>query len=298
MNINRIGESELIITERGTVYHLDIAPHEIANIIITVGDPNRVATISNYFDVIEMKRSHREFVTHTGWFNNMRISVIGTGIGPDNIDIVLNEVDALVNIDFATRLPNADFKQVTILRIGTSGALQPDIPLDSWVCASYGIGLDNLLHYYKNDFAKDHKRFHDSLIEHLTLDEQYINPYITVATPDWVSKFNDKEGYIQGMTVTSPGFYAPQGRILRLPLAYPNLINELSSFKFENYRITNFEMETAAIYGLATLMGHKCISLNTIIANRSLNIFSKDIQKSVSQLIEHSLLLLTNQERY
>lgn len=287
-----IGASELIITEQGCIYHLDVHPDEIAHTIITVGDPGRVATVSKYFDRIETKKAHREFVTHTGYIGNKRLSVVSTGIGPDNIDITLNELDALVNIDFETRLPKEEHTSLEIVRMGTSGALQADIPVDSLVVSTFGIGLDNLLHYYNYEENAEVAFIRNAFIQHTALENAAIRPYMAEASIHLVNKFPAREGYVHGITVTCPGFYAPQGRQLRLAPAFPHLIDALSCFSSGQHRITNFEMETSAIYGLGKLLGHQCLSISTIVANRQNKTFSKDGTASVENLIKTSLELL------
>ncbi len=284
--MSRIAESELIINDRGAVYHLNLRPDELAQTIITVGDPDRVKEISKHFDSVEVQQQHREFISHTGFIGKKRITVLSTGIGPDNIDIVLNELDALVNIDFETRTIKNELKQLTILRIGTSGSLQADIPVDSFVAGTHGLGLDNLLHYYRFESNEEEQQILQQFIQHTQLSGK-IEPYVVTASGAIIKHFVD--GFHQGITTTCPGFYGPQGRILRLGLANPMLIERLSSFRFGNHRISNFEMETSAIYGLGKLLGHHCLSLNAIVANRVRKEFSKDGKATVEKLIEKSL---------
>jgi uridine phosphorylase len=273
--MQRIAESELILNDRGAVYHLDLRPEELATTIITVGDPDRVAKVSRHFDAVEVKQQHREFVSHTGYIGNKRITVIATGIGPDNIDIVLNELDALVNIDFENRTIKDTLTSLNIIRIGTSGSLQADVPVDSFVASTHGLGLDNLLNFYRLD--------HNANIT---------NPYITHGSAALLKHFVN--GYHAGITVTCPGFYGPQGRVLRLGIKNPDLINRLTHFTYGQHRITNFEMETSAIYGLGKLLGHHCLSLNAIVANRIHQQFSKDSSKLVEDLITKSLDIIRN----
>ena len=289
--MNRIAESELIINKRGGIYHLDVRPEELADTIIVVGDPGRVEKVSKHFDKVEHRLSHREFVTHTGYIGNKRISVMSTGIGPDNIDIVFNELDALANIDFETRLINKDLKKLNIIRFGTSGSLQADIPVDSFVASTHGLGLDNLLNFYRYQKTADDKAMADAFIEQTGLDTTITNPYAFSGSETILNKFN--EGYHKGITVTCPGFFGPQGRVLRLGLSSPGLVDKLSHFSFNNHRITNFEMETSAIFGLGKLMGHDCMSINAIIANRVVKEFSKDSNAAVEKLIVKSLEALT-----
>ena len=272
--MSRIAESELIINERGAVYHLNCRPEEIAQTIITVGDLDRVGEVSKHFDKIEYRNNHREFVTHTGYLGKKRISCVSTGIGPDNIDIVLNELDALVNIDFETRLIKPELTCLNIIRFGTSGSLQKDIPVDSLVASTHGLGLDNLMHFYRLDNNEEEKQLIQAFNTHTQLSSGKVSPYINMASGALIKHFT--QNYQQGITVTCPGFYGPQGRILRLGLGYPNLIDNLTNFQFGNYRITNFEMETSAIYGLGSALGHHCLSLSAIVANRISKEFSKD----------------------
>lgn len=278
-----IAASELILTDNGSIYHLDLRPEQLADTVITVGDPARVATVSQHFDSIEFKAVHREFITHTGFIGKKRISVVSTGIGPDNIDIVLNELDALANIDFETRNIRAQKKTLNIIRLGTSGALQADIPLDSVVASSFAIGLDNLMHFYQYELNPEERYILSDFMQHSRMNAAPVLPYIAEGSIRLRAAFADKA--INGITVTCPGFYGPQGRILRAPLAFPNLIDALSSFESRGHRVTNFEMETSAIYGLGNLLGHHCLSLSCIIANRSKLSFSKDGSAAVERMI-------------
>lgn len=288
----RIGESELIINDRGAVYHLNLTPKELADTIITVGDPGRVAEVSKYFDSIEGKFEHREFITHTGFIGNKRLSVISTGIGPDNIDIVLNELDALVNIDFNTRTIKPSLTKLTIVRMGTSGSLQADIPVDSFVASTHGLGIDNLLNFYKLTNNEEELQILQAFQDHTQIGNTKFQPYISAASTHILKEF--VTGFHHGITVTCPGFYGPQGRVLRLPLQFPDLINQLTSYRFGNHRISNFEMETSAIYGLGKLLNHNCLSLNAIVANRVKQTFSKDGGKAVENLIVKSLEILSS----
>src|SRR5579875_682409 len=254
--MQRIAESELIINPRGAIYHLDLRPEELAQNIIIVGDPDRVAMVSKYFDKIEFKQQHREFISHTGFIGNKRITCTSTGIGPDNIDIVLNEFDALANIDFETRMIKPELTALNIMRIGTSGSLQADVPVDSFVAGTHGLGLDNLMNYYRLEENEQERELLHSFVTHTQL-HSLINPYISIASASLLKNFVD--GFHHGITVTCPGFYGPQGRVLRLGVRNPQLIDRLTEFKFGQHRITNFEMETSAIYGLGKLLGHHCL---------------------------------------
>lgn len=281
--MNRIAESELIINSRGAVYHLDLRPDEIGDTIITVGDPDRVREVSKHFDKVQLKRQHREFISHTGTVNNKRLTVLSSGIGPDNIDIVMNELDALVNIDFETRQIKQKLKALNIIRIGTSGSLQADIPVDSFVASTHGLGIDNLLNFYRHDQNDEEKHLLHSFVTHTQMHGQMSHPYISSAAGSLIRHFVN--GFHQGITVTCPGFYGPQGRVLRLGLKNPDLVNRLTEFRFGNHRITNFEMETSAIYGLGKLLGHNCLAINAIVANRVKKEFSKDGKAVVEDLI-------------
>jgi uridine phosphorylase len=289
--MNRIAESELIINERGAVYHLNCRPEEIATTIITVGDPDRVGEVSKHFDKIEYQNKHREFVTHTGYLANKRISCVSTGIGPDNIDIVLNELDALVNIDFENRWIKDQLTRLHIIRLGTSGSLQKDIPVDSFVASSHGLGLDNLMHFYRLKNNEEENQILQAFSTHTQLNSGKVSPYINTAGASLIKHFT--KNYHQGITVTCPGFYGPQGRILRLGLGYPMLIDNLTNFNFGNHRITNFEMETSAIYGLGNALGHQCLSLSAIVANRISKEFSANGALAVENLIKQSLQVIS-----
>ena len=282
-----IGASELIINDRGAIYHLNVRPEEIADTIITVGDPERVAEVSKYFDRVEHKLAHREFITHTGTIGQKRISVLSTGIGPDNIDIALNEIDALANINFDTRTINDQKKSVSIIRMGTCGSLQGEVGVNELVAGTHGLGIDNVLHFYTQENNEEEKAILAAFEEHTKINTHKIQPYIATASAGLLKHFT--EGYSHGITVTCPGFYGPQGRILRLPLKMPNLVDQMTSFKYGQHRIANFEMETSAIYGLCNLLGHQCLSINVIIANRVKKEYSKDMGKAVDYMIQKSL---------
>ncbi len=289
--MQQIAASELIINNRGAIYHLDTTPSEIAENIITVGDPARVKEVSKYFDTIEVKNDHREFITHTGWLGKKRISVVSTGIGTDNIDIVLNELDALVNIDFATRTIKDELKHLNIIRIGTSGSLQEDVPVDSFVASTHGLGIDNLMNFYIHDNNEEEKQLLHSFVTQTQLHSRFSHPYIAGAAMSLMKYFVD--GYYQGITVTCPGFYGPQGRVLRLGITNPQLIDRLTDFKFGHHRITNFEMETSAMYGLGKALQHNCISLSAIVANRIRKNFSADGLVVVEKLIAKTLEIIS-----
>jgi uridine phosphorylase len=286
----RIQESELIINSRGAIYHLDLRPEEMAHTVITVGDPGRVAEVSKFFDTVEYRCHHREFITHTGYIGKKRISVVSTGIGPDNIDIVMNEIDAVVNVNFDTRQVNPHHTPLQIFRLGTSGSLQGDIPVDSMVAGTHGIGLDNVLHFYRPENHEEEKHILQAFITHTQLAPPFSLPYIASASATLLRHF--ASDYHNGITVTCPGFYGPQGRVIRMGLARPDLVNLFEDFRFGPHRISNFEMETSAIYGMGKLLGHHCLSLNVIVANRIKKEFSKDSKAAVERLIKKSLEII------
>ncbi|MEO8765942.1 MAG: nucleoside phosphorylase [Ginsengibacter sp.] len=286
-----IAESELIINSRGAIYHLDAKPGEIAENIITVGDPARVKEVSKHFDKVEIELHHREFVTHTGFLGNKRLSVISTGIGTDNIDIVLNELDALANIDFSTRTIKSELKQLNIIRIGTSGSLQANIPVDSFVASTHGLGIDNLMNFYIQENNEEEKQLLHSFVTQTQLHSRFSFPYIAGAAMSLIKHFVD--GFHQGITVTCPGFYGPQGRVLRLGVANPQFIDRLTHFRFGNHHIANFEMETAGIYGLGKALRHNCLSLSAIVANRIHKNFSADGNAAIEKLIVKTLEIIS-----
>ena len=282
-----IQSSELILNPDVSVYHLNLKPEHIAHDIIFVGDQNRVEKITQFFDSIEFSTQKREFKTQTGTYKGKRMTVMSTGIGPDNIDIVMNELDALVNIDLNTRKPKETLTSLNIIRIGTSGSLQADIPVDSFVMAKYGLGLDNMLRSYLIDAISD-KAIEDAFIAHTNWDAKKGRPYV-ISCSEKLEKVIESNQIHKGITATAGGFYGPQGRVLRLDIQDPSLNNKMDNFKTNGTRITNLEMETAAIYGLGSLLGHQCLSLNAIIANRASGTFSEDPYKAVDALIAYTL---------
>ncbi len=282
-----IQSSELILNPDGSVYHLNLLPENIAHDIIFVGDQNRVEKITQFFDSIEFSTQKREFKTQTGLFKGKRITVMSTGIGPDNIDIVINELDALVNIDLQTRKPKENPIQLNIIRIGTSGSLQADIPVDSFVMSKFGLGLDNMLRSYLIDEVSN-PEMESAFISHTNWDAKKGRPYVIACSPT-LEKRIESERMHKGITATAGGFYGPQGRVLRLNIQDENLNSKMDTFTFQDNRITNLEMETAAIYGLCSLLGHNALSLNTIIANRASGTFSEDPYKAVDELIAYTL---------
>jgi len=283
----QIAQSELIVNNDGSIYHLNLKPEHIANTIITVGDPDRVDKITKYFDHIECSIRKREFHTQTGTYKNKRITVISTGIGTDNIDIVLNELDALVNINLETREIKEHHTSLNIIRIGTSGAIQQDIPVDSFLLSELAIGFDSLLHFYDSKeitFPKMSK----ALTNHLDWHPNKSQPYVVAADKQWIEHLSE-DIIIKGVTATNVGFYGPQGRTLRLALSDEKQNEKIASFRYESKKITNLEMETAGIYGLTKLLGHHAVSLNAILANRSSGGFSTQPEKTIDALIRYAL---------
>ena len=287
-----IQASELILNPDGSVYHLNLLPEHIAHDIIFVGDQNRVEKITQFFDSIEFSTQKREFKTQTGTLKGKRITVMSTGIGPDNIDIVMNELDALVNIDLKTRQPKTELTSLNIIRIGTSGSLQADITVDSFVMSKFGLGLDNMLRSYLIDTISN-SEMEEAFIKHTNWDLKKGKPYV-ISCSEKLEHLIESDRIHKGITATAGGFYGPQGRILRLNIQDEKLNSKMDNFNFEGNRITNLEMETAAIYGLSKLMGHNALSLNAIIANRATGTFSEDPYKAVDELIAYTLDKLVN----
>ncbi|MCJ7465445.1 MAG: nucleoside phosphorylase [Maribacter sp.] len=287
----QLGPSELILNADHSIYHLNLLPEDIASTIITVGDPDRVGEVSKYFDNISVKKGKREFLTHTGQLKGKKITVISTGIGTDNIDIVLNELDALANIDFTTRKIIKNRIRFKIIRIGTSGALLPEIPLDSFLLSKYAIGFDGLLHFYKSDQIQE-LEISNALSKHLGPGVTKVVPYAVKCDGELALKMRSNR-IRTGLTATNPGFYGPQGRKLRLGLRADDHISKMADFSFEGLKLTNLEMETSGIYGLAKLLGHQAVSLNCILANRATGEFSKNPQKAIDHLIQYTLEKLT-----
>lgn len=285
-------DSELVLNPDGSVYHLHLRPENIANNIIFVGDQDRVAKVSKHFDLIEFKTQKREFVTHTGYIGKKRFSVISTGIGTDNIDIVLNELDALVNIDLNTRTEKAEKTSLNIIRIGTSGTLVTDVACDSILYSEYGLGLDGLMNFYKHH----NSNLESKILAHINkeIPDLQITPRISKASDKLMKLFYKEGETIKGITASCTGFYAPQGRILRAQPSLANFVDKLATINFEGHRVTNLEMETSAIYGLSNILGHNCLSINTILANRMTKKFSTDPKKSVADCIEKTLEVLSN----
>lgn len=284
----KIQSSELILNADGSVYHLNLKKENVATTIILVGDPDRVPRVSKYFDNIEFSIQKREFCTHTGTYNGKRISVISSGIGPDNIDIVINELDAIFNIDLEKRCPKEEHTSLNIIRLGTSGSLQAEIPVDSIVLSSHGLGMDNMFHSYRDSASVREIEIEEAFIKHTDWLSDKGRPYIVACGEKLRDKLLSDEIY-QGITGTAPGFYGPQGRQLRLAVQDIHLNDKLHTFSFNNLKITNLEMETSAIYGLSKLLGHQAVSMNAIIANRALGAFTKDTKQAVENLIQYAL---------
>ncbi|MGY0036097.1 nucleoside phosphorylase [Pedobacter sp. NJ-S-72] len=288
--MQKLSEADLVINPDGSIYHLNLLPEDVANTVITVGDPDRISEITKHFDRIELKKGKREFLTHTGYIGTKRITVISTGIGTDNIDIVFNELDALVNVDFKTREVKEQLTSLDIIRVGTSGAVQPDLPMGTILASTFGLGLDALMHYYVHGVPDEEQGLFDHIKFHFK-DLHAVNPYLTSADPVLLNTIG--KGMEQGITVTAPGFYAPQGRQVRAKNAVPNFIQKLNTFSYENYRITNLEMETAGIYALAKVLGHKALSVNAILASRVNYQFSSDPNAVVDKAIKLVLERIT-----
>jgi uridine phosphorylase len=281
--MSRIGDSELIINPDGSIFHLHLKPGQIGDTCILVGDQDRVEMVSKHFDSVEIKVRNREFKTHTGTYNGKRISVLSTGIGTDNIDIVVNELDAICNIDFETRTAKSKHKKLNLIRIGTSGALQGDIPVNTPVVTQMAIGFDGLLNFYKDRDSISSLDIEKAFIEHTKWNGKLATPYFVNASQILL----EKVGFdmIKGLTISAPGFYGPQGRVLRLPLFDEHLNEKISAFSYQDLRINNFEMESSAIYGLSKLLGHEALTICVIIANRIRKEYSKNYKKAVEKLI-------------
>lgn len=283
----RIKESELILNPDGSIYHLNLKPEDISDTILFVGDQDRVEKITKHFDTIEFSTQKREFKTQTGTYKGKRISVISTGIGPDNIDIVLNELDALINIDFTTRTIKEKLNSLNIIRIGTSGSLQSDIPVDSFLIGTHGLDLNGMLHFYELEDICNHE-IENAFMKHTHWNSNKARPIVINNSLELERIFESKQTY-KGVTGTAGGFYGPQGRVLRLAIQDSELNNKMNSFLYNGLRISNLEMETATIYGLSKLLGHNAVSLNAIIANRANGTFSKNPAKTIESLILYTL---------
>jgi uridine phosphorylase len=282
-----IASSELIINDDGSIFHLHLLPEDIADTVILVGDPGRVAAVSAHFSKIEVKKSNREFVTHTGLYKGTRFTVTSTGIGTDNIDIVVNELDALANIDLKARLPKEAHRSLRIVRLGTSGSLQPDIALGAMVSSHLSIGFDGLLNFYAGRNEISRLDYEAAFVRHTAWNKLCAMPYFVENSAELINLFADAT--VAGMTISAPGFYGPQGRVLRLPLADPALNKKIEAFRFDGRRITNFEMEGSAIAGLSKLLNHKSLTICTIIANRAILDMDVDYKKAVDNMVAMAL---------
>lgn len=287
-----IHSSELVLNDDGSIYHLMLKPEQLAPKIILAGDPGRISTISSKFDSIECKISNREFVTHTGSFNGQRISAIATGIGTDNIDIVLNELDALVNVDLKNRKVKPEHNSLEIVRIGTCGSIQESVPADEVVVSSHAIGLDGLLNFYNFEMNKSETELFNQFVKQTNWPNELNSPYLVEGD----QAFNKKIGkdFHRGITMTANGFYAPQGRAIRLSPKFPTMNEQLRKFSYESLNIINYEMETSALYGLSRLLGHKACTVCAVVANRYANSFSKNYKPVISNLIDKVLERLTS----
>lgn len=288
MNTKPIPESQLIFNNEGAIYHLNLLPEMLADNIILVGDPDRVAMVSKHFDTIEYKRQNRELVTHTGTYKGKRITALSTGMGVDNIDIVINELDALANIDFKTRTPKTEHRTLNMVRIGTCGALQPEIGVEnSFVASRYAIGLDGIAYFYKDINKVIDKDMTDAFIREMKYPSDLPKPYIVECSKELFDRL--AEGYHQGITATSPGFYGPQGRALRLELAHPQINPGIEKFEYNGWKVCNFEMESSALFSLGKMLGHNCTTICTVIANRVTEKFAADYHPYVENLIINTL---------
>ncbi len=290
--MKKFGKSELILNNDGSIFHLHLKPEDIADTIILVGDQGRVKVVSDFFDSIEVQKSNREFITHTGTFRGKRITALSTGIGTDNIDIVVNELDALVNIDLEKRVLMPEHKTLNLIRIGTSGALQEDIPVDTPIATSTAIGFDGLLNFYSACKNMGNEGIQSAFLKHTDWRSGLPTPYFPEASNELLEKV--AHDMRKGITISAPGFYGPQGRMLRLPLRDATLNDKISKFEYEGRKITNYEMESSAIYGLSQALGHKALTVCNIIANRIRKEYSKDYKPGVKQLIERVLVNLTD----
>ena len=287
-----IPASQLVLNSEGAIYHLNLHPDQLADDVILVGDPGRVDMIASYFDKVEVKRQNRELVTRTGWFNSKRITVLSTGMGTDNLDIVMNELDALANIDLKTRVPKEEHRSLNLIRIGTCGALQPDIEVeDSYVATRYAIGLDGLLYFYAMNTEVNEIGLRDAFIEQMNYPKDLPMPYAVECSKPLFDRL--AEGYYQGVTATAPGFYGPQGRILRMALSYPENNRKIEAFNYQGWRVCNFEMESSALYGLGKMTGHNCLTLCVVVANRVTEKFATDYHPYVKKLVLNTLERLT-----
>lgn len=292
--MSKIAESELVINEDGSIFHLKIKPEELADTVILVGDPGRVDMITEFFESIEFKKSSREFVCSTGYYNGKRISAISTGIGTDNVDIVMTELDALANIDFRTREVKKDLKRLTILRLGTTGGLQSDVPVGSYVMAAISLGFDGLMNWYADREKIVDEEMERAFLDHVNWERHIGIPYFVKSSQKLLNLF--REETIQGITISSPGFYGPQGRVVRIPGSMPDMLEELRSFRYDGMKITNFEMESSAIAGLAAHLGHEASTICYVIVNRYSHTTNTDYKGGMKALIKLALDKLSSKE--
>jgi uridine phosphorylase len=276
-------QPDLMVNNNGSIYHIAMKPEDLADIVIVVGDPQRVYEISEHFTGIDHAASNREFNSQTGYYHGKRITALSTGIGTDNCDIVMHELDALANFDLQTRVQKPVQRSLTIIRLGTSGAIQADIPVNSLVLSTHAVGLDNLLHFYKGMPGIIDRELTDAFSAYSNWPADQSKPYFVKGSDRLIELF--RPGTVAGITVTAPGFYGPQGRFLRLPLTDPDMIQKLQEFRHDGHRITNFEMETSAIYGLGALMGHETATVCAIIANRANGNYSQEHKTVINQMI-------------
>ena len=289
-----IPASQLVLNNEGAIYHLNLHPDQLADNVIMVGDPGRVDMIASFFDKIDVERQNRELITRTGWFNGKRITVLSTGMGTDNIDIVMNELDALANIDLKTRTPKEAHRSLNLIRIGTCGALQSDIEPGDNVATRYAIGLDGLLYFYEKHKEVNEIAMRDAFIKQMDYPKDLPIPYVVEGSKALFDKL--AEGYHQGITATAPGFYGPQGRTLRMHLSYPENNRKMENFDYQGWRVCNFEMESSALYGLGKMMGHNCLTICVAIANRVTEKFTTDYHPYVRKLVENTLIRLSEKQ--
>lgn len=283
----KINNTSLLINQDGSIYHLALKPEQLADTVLIVGDPDRVAEVSVFFDRIDHTVRNREFVTHTGSCRGKKITVMSTGIGTDNIDIVMNELDALVNVDLVNKEPHRELRSLDIIRLGTSGSIQPDIPAGSLALSVFGLGLDNLIHFYSFQETEETLAMSRKLTAHAGWTPDLSRPYFTRGSEDLIRRLSD--GTVQGITATAPGFYGPQGRMIRLSPHDPELNDKLRDFNFEGHRIINYEMETSALYSLGKLLGHNTATICALIANRATNEYITDHKPLIRRMVEHVL---------
>lgn len=289
-----IPASQLVLNSEGAVYHLNLHPDQLADNIILVGDPGRVDVIASFFDKVEVKRENRELVTRTGYFNGKRITALSTGMGTDNIDIVMNELDTLVNIDLKAKMPKDEHHSLNIVRLGTCGALQPDIEIGESVATRYALGLDGLLYFYAKNDEVNEIAMRDAFIKQMDYPTDLPKPYVVEGSKELFDRV--AQGYYYGLTATAPGFYGPQGRTLRMPLAYPETNKKIEAFEYQGWRVCNFEMESSALYGLGKMMGHNCLTICVAIANRVTEKFATDYHPYIKKLILNTLARLTTSQ--